>query len=200
MYGALDMSGAIGNLGAFSVVALVLAVLCTVLAFIYIVPEKGVKGMNGFMRALHDIVNFKYLIIEKILQALYIFVTCFVILCGFFLLFVTVDTWYETKWMGGYGILLMILGPIAVRLFYELMMMLILLVKNVIAINAKLSGKDGADGPSAESMSFAPSAGDIFGRKKDNVGADDYQTARFCSKCGAALDKDGHCPNCGDRG
>ena len=37
--------------------------------------------------------------------------------------------------MGGYGLLIIILGPIAIRLSYELMMMAILLLKNVIAIN-----------------------------------------------------------------
>ena len=172
MYGAIDMADAFRNLGSFLLLALVLAIVCTVLAFIYIVPEKRIKGMNRFMRALHDIVNFKYLIVEKILQALYIFVTCFVILCGFFMLFSTVDTWYGTRWMGGYGILLMIVGPILVRLFYELMMMLILLVKNVISINAKLSGKEGANGQAAEPVNFAPDASELFSRGKGNDAGD----------------------------
>lgn len=42
------------------------------------------------------------------------------------------------KWLGGYGLLLMILGPIVVRLIFEFVMMALLLVKNVISINNKL--------------------------------------------------------------
>lgn len=189
----LGMSYAVKNLGAFAILAILLGVACTVLTFIFIVPEKRLNGMNSFLRALHDLVNFKYLIIEKILQALYIFVTCTVVFCGFFLLFVTVETWYDTKWMGGYGLLLMIVGPIAVRLSYELMMMLVLLVKNVISINAKLSGKDG-DG--SETVSFEPKVDEVLVRKTD--GDSDSCDVRFCTNCGAPLDENGHCPKCSD--
>lgn len=42
------------------------------------------------------------------------------------------------KWLGGYGLLLMILGPIVVRLIFEFLMMALLLVKNVISINNKM--------------------------------------------------------------
>ena len=49
-------------------------------------------------------------------------------------------------WMGGRGLLLIILGPIAVRLSYELMMMAVLLVKNVMEINRKLADQTGSAG------------------------------------------------------
>ena len=48
--------------------------------------------------------------------------------------------------MGGTGLLCIIVGPIAVRLSYELMMMAILLVKNVISINRKLADETGSAG------------------------------------------------------
>ncbi|MBD9156729.1 MAG: ABC transporter permease subunit [Lachnospiraceae bacterium] len=63
--------------------------------------------MGKFGKFLHDACNFKFLIVEKILQALYIFFTALVILVGFFMLFCS--DW--SGWMGGKGILLMILGP-----------------------------------------------------------------------------------------
>ena len=97
--------------------------------------EKAEK-LGRFGKFLHDAVNFKFLIVEKILQALYIFVTAYVILCGFFMLFMAPETWTGRHWLGGYGILLMVLGPIAVRLCYELLMMAVLLLKNVISITA----------------------------------------------------------------
>ena len=52
--------------------------------------------------------------------------------------------------MGGTGLLCIIVGPIAVRLSYELLMMVVLLVKNVIAINHKLADQTGR------------AAGDVF--------------------------------------
>ena len=42
------------------------------------------------------------------------------------------------KWLGGYGLLLMILGSIVARLIFEFLMMALLLVRNVISINNKL--------------------------------------------------------------
>lgn len=133
----------ISTLGTLGIIAILLAIIATVLAFIFIVPAKRREKMGKFGKFLHDACNFKFLIVEKILQALYIFFTALVILVGFFMLFCS--DW--SGWMGGKGILLMILGPIAVRLSYELMMMAVLAVKNIISINSKLRNKnEGAAG------------------------------------------------------
>ncbi len=133
------------------VLAAVLAIVATVLAFVYIVPEKKRPGLNRFFQFLHDVANFKFLIIEKILQALYILSTSYVVLTGFFMLFYVQEgysgRYYSTpdRWYGGYGLLLMILGPIVVRIAYEFLMMLVLLIKNVIQINNKIKS-DGTNG------------------------------------------------------
>lgn len=133
----------ISTLGTLGIIAILLAIIATVLAFIFIVPAKRREKMGKFGKFLHDACNFKFLIVEKILQALYIFFTALVILVGFFMLFCS--DW--SGWMGGKGILLMILGPIAVRLSYELMMMAVLAVKNIISINSKLRNQsEGAAG------------------------------------------------------
>ena len=101
------------NLGAFGIIATILAIAATVVAFVMIVPERKREKLGRFGKFLHDAVNFKFLIVEKILQALYIFVTAYVILCGFFMLFMAPETWTGRHWLGGYGILLMVLGPLA---------------------------------------------------------------------------------------
>ena len=59
------------------ILLLILAVAATVLAFIFLVPEKKYSRLNAFGKFMHKTLNFKYLIIEKILQALYIFSTAF---------------------------------------------------------------------------------------------------------------------------
>ena len=132
--------------------AAVLAIAATVLAFIFIVPEKRREKMNAFGRFLQDLCSFKFLVVEKILQALYIFSTAFIVLYGVMQLFnIQRDYWSGgVKWMGGMGLLYIVLGPIVVRLSYELLMMVVLLVKNVIAINHKLADQTGR------------AAGDVF--------------------------------------
>lgn len=132
----------------FLIIAVVLAIAATVLAFIFIVPEKRREKLNAFGKFLHDLCSFKFLVVEKILQALYIFSTAFIILYGVLQLFnVQKDYWTgASRWMGGTGLLCIIVGPIAVRLSYELMMMAVLLVKNVISINRKLADETGSAG------------------------------------------------------
>ena len=48
------------------ILGLILAVAATVLAFIFIIPSKKREKLGGFFRFLHDVFNFKFLIIEKI--------------------------------------------------------------------------------------------------------------------------------------
>ena len=151
-----------GALATLMIIALLLAIAATVLAFVFIVPEKKRDKLGKFGKFLHDTCNFKYLIIEKILQALYIFATALTILIGFFMLFCT--DW--NGWMGGKGILLMILGPIGVRVTYELLMMAVLAVKNIISINNKLRNQNG---DAAAPDIFSPDMSnlkDAFGKKE----------------------------------
>lgn len=193
-------TGNIAVSGALSVIATVLAIVVTVLAFIFIVPEKRREKLNAFGKFLHDTCNFKYLVVEKILQALYIFATAAVILNGFFMLF----TVAFGTWLGGYGILVMILGPIVVRLVYELLMMLIILIKNVISINNKLKNQNGNE--TSADVFAAPDISEVREAIKQQAEAKKAETAaeekpaapaaKFCIKCGAKLDENGNCPNC----
>ena len=192
-------TGNVAVSGALSVVATILAIVVTVLAFIFIVPEKRREKLNAFGKFLHDTCNFKYLVVEKILQALYIFATAVVILNGFFMLFTVV----YGQWLGGYGILVMILGPIVIRLVYELLMMVIILIKNVISINNKLKNQNG-DNVTGDVFA-SPDISGVREAIKQQVEAKKAETAeekpaapaaKFCIKCGAKLDENGNCPNC----
>lgn len=207
----------IANLGAMGIVAIIIAIVATVLAFIFIVPEKRRAQMGAFGKFLHDTCNFKYLIVEKILQALYIFATAYVILAGFFMLFMAPQDWFTgtRHWLGGYGLLTMIVGPIAVRLVYELLMMGILLVKHVISINCKLRNQN--DGSQADPFSTPDmSAMKATLQQKAAKHAQAAPAApvdpatpaaptepvaapekKFCPACGTPLDGADCCPNCG---
>ncbi len=149
------------------------ALLLTVLAFIFIIPEKRRQKLGGFFSWLHGVFNFKKLLIESIFKFFYVFSTIFIIADSIAMFF----------WMLGKGenvlpaVLLLILGPIALRIMYELIMMFILLVNNVIAINNKLplNGK-------ANNLKAAPA-------KKicPNCGAELNDGDTFCTSCGTAL-------------
>ena len=176
-----------------TVIPVILAITATILAFIFIVPEKRRAAMGKFGKFLHDTLNFKYLIVEKILQAFYIFATAFVILIGFFMLFYVqegYDSLYYSSpdvWYGGYGLLTMILGPIVVRIFYEFFMMVILLIKNVIQINNKL--KAGADDQSTVfSMPVANAPAPAVPKSVcPNCGKEVSPADAFCIDCGNPL-------------
>ena len=133
--------------GFMNILAIILAIAATVLAFIFIVPSKKREKLGGFMRFLHDFLNFKFLIIEKILQALYILCTAYCICFGVTSLFSF--TYYEywgdshLSWGGGVGILTLLIGPFIVRLVYEGLMLTLILIKNVIQINNKIKDETG---------------------------------------------------------
>lgn len=178
----------------FATIAALLAIAATVLAFVFIVPEKRREKLNAFGKFLHDTCNFKYLVVEKLLQALYIFSTALIILNGFFLLFQSV----YGHWLGGYGILLMVVGPIVLRLLYELLMMVVLLVKNVIGINNKLKNQNGDT--DAGDVFAAPDVSEmrevIRQRRDAATQTPAAPQPHFCTKCGSPLDEAGNCPNC----
>ena len=211
------------QLGVFSIIGGILAGVATVLAYVFIVPESRREKLNAFGKFLHDTFNFKYLIVEKILQALYIFFTADLIILGFFMLFAAPEDFFGHRhWLGGYGILIMILGPILIRLMYELLMMAILLLKNVISINNKLRNQNGKE--EKDSVFAAPDMSGLrqqiqakaaqhqnrqnpqstqYPQNAQNVqnvqNAQKPQSApvfRFCSKCGSPLDENGKCHNC----
>lgn len=128
-------TGGGNSAGTVMAILLLLAVVLTVLAFIFIVPENRREKLNAFGKFLHDTCNFNYLLIEKILQALYIFLTVFAILMGLY-------TLVHNFWV---GLALMIIMPIAIRLIYEFLMMVVLLLKHVIMIDNKLKNQNTVD-------------------------------------------------------
>jgi len=127
------------TISVLSVISTIAAVIC---AYIFIMPRSKAASLKGFPRFLHEFFNFRKLYIESVVRFFYVATTIGCICTGFFMLF-------------GYrgltaipGLFLMIFGIVGVRLIFELQMLLILLVKNVIEINAKINDKP-------ESIDFA---------------------------------------------
>ncbi len=180
--GRYGLYSGVDTMAVLAVLAFIAAVVCTVLLMVLVTPEKRRARLNKFFRAVADICNFKGFLVEYIMRALYIFLTLFYILVGFFTLFVDPLP----------GLLTMVLGPIVLRVVFEFTMMFIVLVKNVIQINKKLPGQ--ADDPlkpqPLESVSQAPAAP-----------APQAPNMVFCAHCGTRYDANqGGCPNgCADQ-
>ncbi len=131
------------TMGLVSVIAVLATIVAIILLYRFIVPEKRRPYLNKLGQFLHDVFNFKFLIVEKVMQFFYILATTFVVCYGVSMILgidVYRSAYYgsSTEWYGIYGILIAIVGPFAIRLAYELLMLFILLVKNVMQINKKL--------------------------------------------------------------
>lgn len=209
-----------------AVVGLVFAIIGTVLSLVLITPKSRKESLPKFFQFLHDLFNFNFLILEKILKALYVFFTLFTLFAGFFLLFAEEYSYYGYGGdsMAGAGLLVMILGPVIVRIICEAAMLTILLVKNVIEINKKVNGKDdapefGTGKYSLKNINLAPKAAPAQAPVQTPVQAPAQPQAPvqprpapqaqttvreavqpafvFCTKCGTRYDKNaGGCPNC----
>lgn len=117
----------------------VAALTCTILMFVLVMPDSKRESLPKFFKIMHDFFNFKFLVLEYILKALHMLGSLFCVGYGFFLLFSWEDTWLGgTHSYAGTGLLLMILGPVLLRVVYEFSMMFILLVRNTNQINRKM--------------------------------------------------------------
>ncbi len=118
------------------IISALVSLVCSILVWALVMPEKKRPTLNAFFTFVSDVFNFRSLLIEKILKFTYLLLTLFAILFGFLAFVVCIST--NDARAGLMGLLVMILGPIALRLTYELSMMAVLLVKNVIEINNKM--------------------------------------------------------------
>ncbi len=143
------------NFGVAIVLGSIAAVVLTILMYVKILPRK----MDGtfekpFYQFLHDFFHFKKLYLEEVLKAIFTLATVACVVIGALLLISTYETWgyYDTyrESTAPYGLLILIGGPIALRLVYESMMMFILLVKNTMEINNKLKGEKKEETPVQE--------------------------------------------------
>ncbi len=196
MYGSSYYGGygytSSGDDGAiFAIIAAVIAFIFMIVAFICIIPAKKRDKLSGFLRVLHDIFNFNGLIIEVLLKAMYVFSTVFMILYSFLMIFtgVNIEIW----------IVSLLLSPIAIRLAFELTMMGILLVKNVISINSKLKYPE--DTRKEQTQSYDYTQYNTANTQNNTYYSDPSQNAYNSTtqdQAYAYQNPGYYCPNCGN--
>lgn len=133
MYDYDYIGGSSNNIGSaaagsviWGIIAAVLAVVGGILVY-FLFIKKDNKGLSKKLVTLKELLDFKIMIIEPILKVLYLIGTIYVILFSFsfigqsFLLFLIV----------------LILGPIIIRLVYEGFLIMIMIWKNTKEIATK---------------------------------------------------------------
>ena len=122
---------ALAGAGIWMIIAAILSIIGGILVYFLFVRSKT-EPKGKFAKWLKDFLSFKVMWIEPILKCVYYIATIFTILFSFSFLA-----------LGGYGVLMfflwLILGPIIVRLAYEMTMMFIMIWHNTrdIAENTK---------------------------------------------------------------
>ncbi len=138
------------------IIGIVLAVAATIFICVRVLPKKYDSRLDSkFLQFLHDFFNFKTFYIEALTKFIFVLLTCLCIFVGFLLMFGKFEyygyfgmTFTQSTFLYGLGI--MLLGPLVLRVTYEFVMMAILLVQNVIDINRKMKA------PAATAAAFAP--------------------------------------------
>lgn len=160
------------------------ALVATILLYVFVLPTRKNGTLPRFLQLLHDVLTFKKLYLELILRALYIFSTCICIFWGFFLLFSREEYFSYGVFGGSYsestfieGLIILILGPILLRIVYEFAMLLILAVKNLMEINHKITPPESSNS------------------EQESLPEPRYL---YCTQCGTHYNaNEGKCPNCG---
>lgn len=160
--------------GFIYILGVIVAIILTVYVYGAIMPQSKDGHLNRIPQRLHDFFHFKKLYIEAVLRFFYVFSTICCVCIGFFMLFGKKYTFFGTGYTStaGSGIMLMVFGPIACRIFFEVSMMIILLVTNVISIRNYLYGQpDNGMLASSDGLAeqFAIKAAKAVGRAKKAV-------------------------------
>lgn len=114
------------GVGMWMVVSFILAIIGGIL--VYYLFLKTDNKLSENMQKLKDLLDFKTMIIEPILKIAYLMLTIFVILVSFSLITVNFLAF----------VLVLLLGPIGIRIAYEMALILIMLWKNTKEINEKI--------------------------------------------------------------
>lgn len=109
----------------------VIAFLGGIIVYLLFISKNNKGKYKGFLAWLHDFLNFKTFFVETLLKILYAMCAIFVTLGSF--------SFIRTSIGAFFGIL--IFGNLAVRIIFELILMMITIASNVSEINNKLDIK-----------------------------------------------------------
>lgn len=114
--------------GSWPIISFILSVIGGILVYIFFLNTKKEQKLSPFLKWLKSFLNFDKMMIEVILKVVYLVCTIFVILSSFS--YIAYDF--------GLFFLYLVLGPVFIRLIYELILITICIWKNTTEINKKI--------------------------------------------------------------
>lgn len=123
----------IAGVAIWTIIAFVIAIAAGIM--IYFMFVKDNKPVSQNLQKLKDLLDFKVMLIEPILKVIYIISTVFIILFSFGLI--------STSFVS--FLMVLIFGPLSIRVVYELMMINIMIWKNTKEINDNIASKKGVE-------------------------------------------------------
>lgn len=119
----------IAGVAVWTIIAFIIAIAAGIM--IYFMFVKDNKPVSQNLQKIKDLLDFKVMLIEPILKIIYIISTVFIILFSFGLI--------STSFVS--FLLVLIFGPLSIRVVYELMMINIMIWKNTKEINENMTSK-----------------------------------------------------------
>ena len=121
-----SLAGTAAGAGIWGIIAIILAIIGGILVYFLFVKSKT-EPKGKFLKWLKDFLAFKIMWIEPILKVVYYIATIFIILYSFTFLGMI-------GYLGGSALLMfvlfLVLGPVVVRICYEMTMMFIMIWRN----------------------------------------------------------------------
>lgn len=114
----------------WTIIAFVIAIAAGIM--IYFMFIKNNKKFDKKLETLRNILDFKVMLVEPILKITYLCLTVFIILFSFSLISYSFVSF----------LLVLIFGPLLVRITYEFSLILVMIWKNTKEINENLKGKN----------------------------------------------------------
>lgn len=113
----------------WTVIAMVIAIAAGIMVYFMFVKDK--KEISKKLQTLKDLLDFKVMLIEPLLKVLYLISTIFVVLLSF--------GFISTSFIS--FLLVLIFGPISVRICYELILIRVMTWKNTQDISESVKPK-----------------------------------------------------------
>ena len=123
------------NTGIWVIISSILAIVLGFVLYFTFLSKKNESKYTGFLGWMYDFLNFKKFTLEVILKITYL-------ICA---LFITLSS---LSYIGAnffFFLVYLVLGNLVVRIIYEFSLLLLVICRNVIEINKKLSNKNNDD-------------------------------------------------------
>ena len=118
-----------------AVIILAVSLMVAILAFFLIVKVKN-KPESSFMRKLHEYLNFRAIIIDDLIKFFYILSTVSLTITAFWMMF------QKVNYAPLLGLAVLVFGNLAVRVFYEFIMLLVGIWTNTTDIRNKVCNSE----------------------------------------------------------